>query len=693
MAVSETLLIEIGTEELPPKNLDKLAKHFAHSITHAFSEQGITFGKAEHYVTPRRLAARVFDVPALQESRLVQKRGPALASAFDAKGNPTKAAMGFAKGCKVEVSDLKTLETTEGAWLVYEYEEPGKNLIDVLPAIIENALNQLPIPKRMRWGATSTEFVRPIHWLLVLHGKNPLPIELFNLKAGNTTFGHRFHFPQAITLSNADDYVNTLKEAKVIANHNERQEMIQRAIEMIGAKFNGKTIIEDELLDQVTGLVEWPVPLYAQFDKAFLDVPQEALISSMQNHQKCFAINDENGKLLPIFILVSNTQADPVDNIIQGNERVMHARLSDAKFFYDQDRKTPLHARLEGLKNMIFQKQLGTLYDKSQRIAKLANIIAKQINAPSHISERAGKMCKADLLTEMVFEFPELQGIMGCYYALHDGEPAEVAQAIRESYYPRFAKDILPASPVGITLALADRLDTLIGIFGIGQTPTGDKDPFGLRRAALGVLRILIEKQLNLDLGELCELARHGYGNLIDEEVVPQMVAFCFERFKSWYLEQGIAIQTIESVMATHPSQPYDASLRVLAVGHFQTLKEAQNLAAANKRVRNILQKNAITFNMQRLPLIDTNLLKEAPERALYEAINNLKAQTTPLIQQAKYQEALSLLASLQESVDKFFDDVMVMTEDEALRSNRIHLLCHLYALFLQIADISKLVL
>ncbi len=693
MSDTETLLIEIGTEELPPKHLDKLAKTFAQSIATAFTELGITYGKVEHFVTPRRIAARIFDVPQVQAKRQIQKRGPAIASAYDAKGNPTQAALGFARGAQVDISQLTVHETPQGSWLVYEYEEPGKKLIDVLADIVEQALNALPFPKKMRWGSSECEFVRPIHWILALHGKNPLPISLFNLTASNITFGHRFHFPQAVTLKSADDYVTTLKELRVIVSHSERQEIIERAIDMVGAQFQGKVLVEEELLDQVTGLVEWPVPLHAKFDKAFLDVPQEALISSMQNHQKCFAIADNEGKLLPRFILVSNTQADPDDNIIQGNERVMHARLSDAKFFYDQDRKTPLNARLEGLKNMVFQKKLGTLYDKSQRIAKLALLIAKQINAPSHLSERAGKLCKADLLTEMVFEFPELQGIMGSYYALNDGEQPEVANAIKESYYPRFAKDALPESTIGITVALADRLDTLIGIFGIGQTPTGDKDPFALRRAALAILRILIEKKLPLDLEELCQLARHGYGNLIDEEVIPQIMTFSFERFKAWYQEQGLSVQTIESVMATHPSVPYDASLRALAVNHFQTLPEAPKLASANKRVRNILQKNAVIFNLQHLPDVNPTLLKEVPEKNLFDAIEALKSKTSPLIAQGQYQEALVQLASLQQVVDKFFDDVMVMTEDETLKQNRINLLSHLYALFMQIADISKLAL
>ncbi len=691
MLATDTLLIEIGTEELPPKNLDKLAKNFAHNITHALNTLGIPFGKTEYFVTPRRIAARIYDVPKEQESRKIQKRGPTLSSAYDPKGNPTPAAMGFAKSCHVAVNELTVLETEQGSWLVCEFEEAGKKITDVLGDIIEQALNQLPIPKRMRWGNNETEFVRPIHWVLAMHGKETLPVTVFNLQANNVTYGHRFHFPKAVALAKADDYLTTLKELKVIACFVERQEIIQRSIDMIGAKHNGKTLIEEALLDQVTGLVEWPVPLSAHFDKAFLDVPQEALISSMQSHQKCFPIYNENGKLLPVFILVSNTQANPDTNIIKGNERVMHARLSDAKFFYDQDRKTPLNNRLEGLKNMIFQKKLGTLYDKSQRIAKLAMMIAKQIGAPSHLCERAAKLCKADLLTEMVFEFPELQGIMGSYYALNDGESPDVALAIKESYYPRFAKDLLPSTPIGIALALADRLDTLIGIFGIGQTPTGDKDPFGLRRAAVAILRILIEKELPLDLEELCRLAKHGYGNLIDEEVVRQIMTFCFERFKSWYQEQGISIQTIESVMATNPSVPLDASRRVLAVDHFQTLKEAPKLANANKRVRNILQKNAMAFNLQHLPPVEMALFKEQAEKDLFDAIAALQTKTLPLIQQGQYQEALVALASLENVVDNFFDNVMVMSDEEALKRNRVNLLGHLYALFMQIADISKL--
>lgn len=690
MTSDETLLIEIGTEELPPCHLARLSSAFAEKIGDKLSDLGITHDKIDHFATPRRIGAQIFNVPENQPLRLIQKRGPSLSAAYDAKGNPTMAAIGFAKGCGVDVSELQIQETSQGSWLHYEYEETGQSLAALLPSIILETIKSLPIPKRMRWGEGDFEFLRPIHWLTVIHGEKSLPVRLFHLTSSNTTRGHRFHFPQEIPIPHANDYPDLLKEAKVIASPQLRQEIIKQQIFRLAEENHGTPIIDEALLDQVTGLVEWPFPLVAHFDKAFLEIPQEALISSMQTHQKCFPL-ERDGKLLPTFIVISNTEPMSPDNIIQGNERVMRARLADAKFFYDQDRKTPLASRLEGLKNMTFQKKLGTLYDKSYRICKLSSLIAKQIGAPNTLSEHAGKLCKADLLTDMVFEFPELQGIMGSYYALNDGEPQEVAQAIRESYLPRFAKDSLPQTQTGICVALADRLDSLIGIFGIGQMPSGDKDPFGLRRQALGILRILIEKSIPLDLKDLCQMAKHGYGSLIDEEIIPQVIAFCFERFKSWNHEQGISLQTLDAVMANQPTQPLDCSRKVLAVSHFQTLPQAQNLSAANKRVRNILQKAPSLSRQTR----DTSeqLLIEPAEKALFHSIETLKLQTQPLISQGKYQEALIVLAQLQKPVDTFFDEVMVMTEDEKLRQNRINLLSQLSALFIQIADISKLAL
>ncbi|HRE31049.1 MAG TPA: glycine--tRNA ligase subunit beta, partial [Candidatus Berkiella sp.] len=676
-----TLLIEIGTEELPPHHLSKLSGTFSKVLAQGLTDAGITYSKVEHFVTPRRIAARLQEVPATQPQRLVQKRGPAVANAYDASGNPTPAALGFAKSCKVSIEQLNVLESPQGSWLVFEQQEGGMPLENILPTIIEKAINEIPAKKRMRWGDNTLEFLRPIHWLTIVHGSKGLPIKIMGINATQHTHGHRVHAPEAILVNNADEYLPILRKAKVIADFEERKQIIKNTIEFLGKNNGGNTVIEPELLDEVNGLVEWPVPLSAKFNNTFLEVPQEALISSMQNHQKCFAIKNPSGKLLNTFVLVSNTEAMSPDNITIGNERVMQARLADAKFFYDQDRRHPLNSRLEDLKNMIFQKKLGTLYDKSQRISKLAGHIAKLIDASPRLCESAGKLCKADLLTEMVFEFPELQGIMGNYYARNDGEPIEVCTAIQESYLPRFAKDSLPESPTGICVALADRLDTLIGIFGIGQLPSGDKDPFGLRRQALAILRILIEKKLPLDLEELCQIARHGYGGLFDDEVVQQVLTFCFERFKAWYQEQGISPQTIEAVMANRPTEPYDCSRRILAINHFQTLPQAEYLASANKRVRNILQKSNILLNLQQLPEINQTLLKEAAEKDLFLAIDALKGQTTPLIADGQYQEALIELANLQQVVDNFFDQVMVMCEDADLRDNRIRLLGHLSAL------------
>lgn len=690
---SATLLIEIGTEELPPHHLDKLSRAFAAALSESLSEAGIPSSKTEHFVAPRRIAARFNHVPATQPQRIVQKRGPALANAYDANNQPTPAALGFAKSCKVTIDQLNVLESPQGSWLVFEQQEGGLPLTAVLPAMIEKAINKIPAKKRMRWGESALEFLRPIHWLTVVHGQQTIPLSVMGMQASQNSYGHRVHSPGPVLISDANDYLSILRQAKVIADQEERKHVINEAIQTLGQAQGGTTVIPAELLDEVSGLVEWPVPLIATFDQAFLEVPQEALISSMQNHQKCFAIKNSSGKLLNTFVLVSNTAPQSNHNIIQGNERVMQARLADAKFFYDQDRKYPLSSRLEGLKNMIFQKKLGTLYDKSQRIAKLAGQLGKLTNVSAKLCENAGRLCKADLLTEMVFEFPELQGIMGNYYAHHDGEPFEVSTAIQESYLPRFAKDVLPETPVGICVALADRLDTLIGIFGIGQLPSGDKDPFGLRRQALAILRILIEKKLPLDLQELCQMARHGYGGLIDEEVIQQVLHFCFERFRAWYQDQGISPQTIDAVMANRPTVPYDCSQRILAVSHFQTLPAAENLAAANKRVRNILQKSGVLINLQQLPNVSAELFIEPAEKNLFLAIETLKRQTEPLIQDGKYQEALVELASLQQVVDNFFDEVMVMCEDDDLRKNRIHLLGHLSALFIQIADISKLVL
>lgn len=694
MTTIDTLLIEIGTEELPPSHLDKLSEAFAEKISEEFASLGITFSQVEHYVTPRRLAARFSDIPSKQPHRTIKRRGPALASAYDKNGQATPALLGFAKSCGTSPDNLKKEETAQGSWLVFETEEKGQTLQDLLGPIIEKALNAVPASKKMRWSDLEISFIRPIHWIVALHGATPLPVQVFGMIASNISYGHRVHAPNALVINHADNYLNLLFEAKVIANHHERMMKIENECLQIAEHHAGQAVISKNLLDQVAGLNEWPCALYGHFDKAFLEVPQEALISAMQQHQKCFPVRNFQGKLLPFFILISNIESPSPEKIIHGNERVMHARLEDAKFFYDQDRKNPLASRVDSLRSMVFQKKLGSLYDKSMRIAKLAGHIAKLIEAKVALAERAGILSKADLLSEMVFEFPELQGIMGYYYALNDNEPPEVALAIKESYLPRFSKDDLPESPLGIALALADRIDTLMGIFGIGQAPTGDKDPFALRRQALAIIRIIIEKHLFLDLEKLCFLAAKSYGTLFDEAVVGQVLEFFMDRFKTLHQEKGINPQVLDSVLSTKPScKPYDCSRRVFAVDHFQTLPEAQHLASANKRVRNILQKSGQYVLYKTLHDIDPTLLKEDAEIKLYEEILRLKEETKPLIQQGEYQEALVLLATLQKPVDDFFDKVLVMAEDEKLKNNRLSLLGHLSALFLQIADISKLAL
>lgn len=692
-AMKDTLLIEIGTEDLPATNIQKISKFLLDYTLQQFDKNGIKYGKSEHFVALRRIALRIYEVPFSQPDRTIQKRGPNLKAATDAEGNPSKAALGFAQSCGTEFKNLETINTPKGEFLSFNVLEKGREIGDLLSSILTEALKRLPA-KTMHWSDLDIEFIRPIHWLAALWGSKTLEnVSLFNIKANNTTYGHRFHYPKPIKINHADNYLNVLRDAKVLADQTERRSVIVDATHQLAAKINGIAHIEPELLEEIVGLVEWPVPLLGNFAKEFLAVPKEALISSMQNHQKCFPIVTKTGELLPQFIMISNTQAKDPHNIIHGNERVMHARLKDAKFFFENDCKTTLASKNAGLEKMIFQKQLGSFADKVARIGKIAQHIATVINTNVTNVQTAASLCKADLLTEMVFEFPELQGIMGRYYALNDGENSAVATAIQESYLPRFAKDELPESLEGVTLALADRLDNLIGIFGIGKQPTGEKDPFALRRQTLAILRIITEKSLSLDLSDLYKFTAQCYGNAIEADTAPKVLEFSFERLKAWYLEQGVSPQVIDSVLSNKPSSPFDFSKRVLAVDHFKTLPEAEHLASANKRVRNILQKGGIVLDLQQLPTFDPKQLKESAENSLADKIQQLETETKPLIDKGEYQSALTKLASLQPPVDLFFDKVMVMTDDENLRKNRINLLSRLYALFMKIADISKLAL
>jgi glycyl-tRNA synthetase beta chain len=682
------LLVEIGTEELPPKALPTLSAAFTDGIAKGLADAGLTPEAILPYAAPRRLAVWVKGVDAQQADQIIEKRGPAIKGAFDADGNPTKAALAFANSCGVEVADLGRMETDKGAWLVFRQQQAGQATAALLPAIVEKSLAALPIPKRMRWGSGTAEFVRPVHWIVMLNGSEVIDAEILGIKTGRESRGHRFHAPDAISISTPADYAVQLSEAFVIARFDARREMIRSKVEALAAELGGKAIMPGGLLDEVTALVEWPVPVAGRFEERFLDVPQEALISTMQDNQKYFALVDTNGKLMPNFITIANIESRDVAQISSGNERVIRPRFSDAEFFWTQDKKQTLESRREGLKTMVFQQKLGSLYDKSARVAKLAGYIAQQLGADATLAVRAAELGKCDLITNMVFEFTELQGIMGRYYAAHDGEAAEVAAALDEQYMPRFAGDELPQSKTGQILALAERLDTLAGIFGIGQKPTGAKDPFGLRRAALGALRLLIENGLALDLADLLDQAAINLSTQLGSKpATGETLDYILDRLRSYYQEQGIGADVVEAVAALKPSQPLDFDRRVKAVAAFRQLTASESLAAANKRISNILKKVEGELPTR----VELGLLQEPAEKALADAVFTQENKVLPLFAVGDYEAALLSLASLREPVDQFFTDVMVMAEDVALKNNRLALLNHLRGLFLRVADLSVL--
>lgn len=692
--MSLPFLVEIGTEELPPKALKTLSTHFADGIESGLRNAGLKFEKIHTFAAPRRLAVLVENLELRQPDQQIEKLGPNVASAFGADGKPTKAAEGFARSNGVDFEQLQRVQTDKGERLVFRSNQEGRFAIDLLPAIVTTSLDKLPIPKRMRWGTKRAEFVRPVHWLVMLQGKQVIEAEILGIKAGRETRGHRFHANRSYALGNALDYQLTLEnEAYVIADFNERRGKIRAQVEAAGKKLNGLAVIDEDLLDEVTGLVEWPVALAGKFEERFLAVPQEALVSSMKEHQKYFHVIDASGKLLPHFITVSNIESKDPAKVIDGNERVIRPRLSDAAFFYETDLKTPLAVRREKLKSVVFQEKLGTVYDKTERIAKLAAFIAGKIHGTHDSTKtdwarRAGELSKADLLSNMVGEFAEMQGVAGTYYARHDGEPNEIAEAIREHYLPRFAGDELPTTATGVAVALADRFDTIVGIFGIGQPPTGSKDPFALRRAALGILRLIVEKGFDLDLRECLAQAQANYPQLAGQPaLVDTVLAYMIERFRAWYEDEKIPVEVFMAVTAKNLSRPLDINQRVQAVHRFAQLPEAQALAAANKRVSNILAKASVS----QLPTLNSALLSEGAERELGHQIGALAERTSPLFAQRKYREGLEQLASLRGAVDSFFDEVMVMVDDEAVRNNRLALLSQLRNLFLEVADISLL--
>jgi glycyl-tRNA synthetase beta chain len=689
MAEQKDLLIEIGTEELPPKALQKLAESFTRDIRQGLAGADLSFVAVQPYASPRRLAVLVRGCDTQQADKQVERRGPALKAAFGEDGAPSKAAEGFARSCGVSVADLDKVETGKGAWLYFRSEQKGQAAEALIPGIIDAALAALPIPKRMRWGAGEEQFVRPVHWIVAMLGEEVIPATILGVDAGNVTYGHRFHHPDALVVSSPAKYAEILQDqGYVVADFEQRRAMIRQQVESKAAELGGQALIDDGLLDEVTALVEWPVALAGSFEEKFLEVPHETLITTMEDNQKYFAIFDSDGKLLPHFITIANIESKNPQMVIEGNERVIRPRFADAVFFWEQDQKQKLGDRIESLKTILFQQKLGTLYDKSERVKHLAAEIAGLLGVDVNEAKRAAELAKCDLMTDMVGEFPKLQGIAGRYYALLDDEPGEVAAAMDEQYMPRHAGDDLPDSGVGQVLALADKIDTLVGIFGIGQKPTGTKDPFALRRAALGVLRIIIERELPLDLKALYQFAADSLGDKLED---PAAVDSCFdytlERLKAYYQDQGVAVDLIDAVLAQSPTSPLDFDKRIKAVTAFRQLDQAESLAAANKRIGNILKKVD-----GELPAgIDESLLREPAEKALYQQLKAMEPEVLEMFAAGDYEAALLRLAGLRESVDTFFDDVMVMVEDEAQRNNRLALLNQMRELFLRVADLSRL--
>ena len=677
-------LVELGTEELPPKALKTLGESFLAGVEKGLKAAGLSYRGARYYAAPRRLAVLVEQLASEQPDRTVNLDGPPVQAAFDAEGNPTQAALGFAKKCGVELAAIDQ----SGPKLKFSQHIPGQRAYTLLPGIVENSLNELPIPKRMRWGARKTEFVRPSQWLVMLFGDQIVDCEILAQKANRFSRGHRFHANHEVRISAPAMYAQELRAAYVIADAAERREQIAKRVDQLAAEQQGTAIVPPALLDEVSALVEWPVPLVCSFEERFLEVPQEALITTMQDNQKYFCLLDANGKLLPRFITVANVESKDPAQIVSGNEKVVRPRLTDAEFFFKQDKKQPLEAFNQRLANVVFQAQLGTVYDKAQRISALAGFIAGRIGGDAKRGARAGLLSKCDLASEMVGEFPEMQGIAGYYYALNDGEPEDVALALNEQYMPRGAGAELPSTLTGAAVALADKLDTLVGIFGIGMLPTGSKDPYALRRAALGVLRILIEKGLELDLGATVEFAVRQYGSKVKAAgLAPQVLEFIFDRLRARYEDEGVDVSVYQAVRAVNPMSPLDFDQRVQAVQAFRTLPEADALAAANKRVSNLLSK----ADGQIASSIEAHYFDTPAEFALNAAIQKADNAVQPLAQSRQYREALAQLASLRTPVDSFFEAVLVNAEDPKVRANRYALLARLRGLFLGVADISVL--
>jgi glycyl-tRNA synthetase beta chain len=692
MSKRDDFLVEIGTEELPPKALRALMDAFAAALETALDEAPLAHGAVHAYASPRRLAVMVEALEAGQEDRETEQKGPPVSVAFDKDGELTAAGQAFADKCGVAADKLGRNKTDKGEWLSCRVVEKGKPATELLPVLVEKSLAALPIPRRMRWGAGDAEFVRPVHWIVLLHGSNVIKAEIMGIAANNKSHGHRFHTSEALTINTPAEYLQTLEErGYVIADFDRRRELVRNGVEAAAREAGGNVVDGEALYDEVTALVEWPVPITGSFDEEYLRVPREAIISTLTGHQRYFPVADDSGTLLPRFITVANLESKDPAQVRDGNERVIRPRLADAAFFWDLDRRKPLASRQEALHDVVYQRGLGSLFDKAQRTAALAGSIAAALGVDAEAVQRAALLAKCDLLTGMVGEFPELQGIMGRYYATSDGEPAAVADAIAEHYLPRYSGDALPVSVDGQILAVADKVDTLAGVFVIGKTPSGNRDPFGLRRAALGIVRILIECGLDLDLKATLAtaVAAQPKSNVESAGLVDALYTFISERLRRYFLDRdtSLATETFDAVLARAPVSLVDFEQRIAAVQAFIKLEPAASLAAANKRIANILKK----AEDQAAAAVKEKLLTEPAEKALWDALGTARAAVTPLLEDRNYTEALTALAGLREAVDRFFDDVMVMADDKATQRNRLALLGELRALFLNVADISRL--
>ena len=693
MTAVRDFLFELGTEELPPLALPELERALAEGIRSGLTAAGLQHGELVSYAAPRRLAVLVHALAEMQPEQLLKRRGPPVNAAFDKAGQPTRAATAFAESCGIAVNALGRVTEGKGEFLWFEGSKPGAATVSLLPGIVQAALDALPIPKRMRWGASDAEFVRPVHWVVMRFGAEVLPVRLLDTAAGADTRGHRFHAPDELAIAAPADYAAVLRsQGHVIASFAERRARIHEQVLACAQAQGGRAVLDDELLDEVTALVEWPVAVEGRFDERFLALPREVLISTLQEHQRYFAVENAAGVLTNRFITISNIDSREPSRVREGNERVVRPRLSDAAFFQQQDRRQPLAAWRDGLDKVTFQAKLGSIGDKVRRIVVLARTIAPQIAAEPGLAARAADLCKCDLLSAMVGEFPELQGTMGAYYAMADGENPRVAAAIREHYQPRGAGDALPADPVSATVALADKLDTLAGIFGIGQKPSGTKDPFALRRAAIGVFRIVLEGRLDLDLAELVTAAVAAQP-VKTADTAGEVLAYIQERVRAHYLDAGFPAESFDAVLATGSSRPLDFEARMQALARFRQRPEAESLAAANKRIANILKKSAgaDSAGQRGTVSVDASLLTAAAERALHEALEAVAAKVDADLATRRYDAALETLAGLRPAIDAFFTDVMVNDPDPALRSNRLALVARVRSLFAGVADLSRL--